>query len=229
MKTIGLIGGMSWESTIPYYRIINEEVRNRLGGLHSAKIILYSVDFDEIERLQSGDEWEKAGDILGNAAQTLETAGADLIVICSNTVHKVADQIASNIQIPLLHIADAAADELEKSHIRRAGLLGTKYTMLQGFYRDRLAARNIETLIPDPDDAESVNNIIFGELCIGDIREESCRKCLDIIESLREHGAEGVILGCTELGMLIDLADIEIPVFDTTVIHARKAAELALK
>ena len=229
MKTIGLIGGMSWESTIPYYRIINEEVRNRLGGLHSAKIILYSVDFDEIERLQSGDEWEKAGDILGNAAQTLETAGADLIVICSNTVHKVADQIASNIQIPLLHIADAAADELEKSHIRRAGLLGTKYTMLQGFYRDRLAARNIETLIPDPDDAESVNNIIFGELCIGDIREESRRKCLDIIESLREHGAEGVILGCTELGMLIDLADIEIPVFDTTVIHARKAAELALK
>ena len=229
MKTIGLIGGMSWESTIPYYRIINEEVRNRLGGLHSAKIILYSVDFDEIERLQSGDEWEKAGDILGNAAQTLETAGADLIVICSNTVHKVADQIASNIQIPLLHIADAAADELEKSHIRRAGLLGTKYTMLQGFYRDRLAARNIETLIPDPDDAESVNNIIFGELCIGDIREESHRKCLDIIESLREHGAEGVILGCTELGMLIDLADIEIPVFDTTVIHARKAAELALK
>ena len=229
MKTIGMIGGMSWESTIPYYRIVNEEIRNKLGGLHSAKIILFSVEFDEIEKLQSGNEWDKAGEILGKAAQALESAGADFIVICTNTMHKVAAQIASMINIPVVHIADATAEELKKDNIRRVGLLGTKYTMLQDFYRNRLKDRGIETLIPEPEDIETVNSVIFNELCIGDIREESRRKCLDVIENLYENGAEGIILGCTELGLLIDQAEVEIPVFDTTVIHAVKAAELALE
>lgn len=228
MKTIGLIGGMSWESTIPYYRIINETVRDRLGGLHSAKVILYSVEFDEIEKLQSGNEWDKAGKILGKAAQVLEAAGADFIVICTNTMHKLAGQIASMIKIPIVHIADATADELEKSHIHRVGLLGTKYTMLQDFYRSRLADRTVETLIPDPEDIETVNTIIFSELCVGAISEESRKKCLEIIDKLQDNGAEGIILGCTELGLLISQSDIDIPVFDTTVIHAEKAAELAL-
>lgn len=229
MKTLGLIGGMSWESTIPYYRIINEEVRDRLGGLHSAKIILYSVEFDEIEKLQSAGEWERAGEILGEAAQALEAAGADFIVICTNTMHKVADQIASYIEIPVLHIADATADELEQRHICRVGLLGTKYTMLHDFYRKRLSSRGIETVIPDHTDAEMINAIIFNELCIGEIRDESRSKCLEIIDKLRKKGAEGVILGCTELGLLMSRDDIDMPVFDTTVIHAEKAAELAME
>lgn len=229
MKTLGLIGGMSWESTIPYYRIINEEVRDRLGGLHSARIILYSAEFSEIEKLQSDGEWEKAGDILGEAARMLEDAGADYLVICTNTMHKVADQIASYIKIPILHIADATADVLEQRHVSRVGLLGTKYTMLHDFYRKRLSDRGIETVIPDQSDAEMINAIIFNELCIGDIRGESRRKCLEIIDKLRERGAEGVILGCTELGLLISRDDIDMPVFDTTVIHAEKAAELALE
>lgn len=229
MKTIGLIGGMSWESTIPYYRIINEEIRNRLGGLHSAKIILYSVEFDEIEKLQSGNEWDKAGVILGMAAKALESAGADFIVICTNTMHRVADQIASMVQIPIVHIADATAGELKNSNIRCVGLLGTKYTMLHDFYRKRLTERGIETLIPDQEDIEAVNSIIFNELCMGEIREESRRKCIEIIDRLQDKGAEGIILGCTELGLLICQTDTEIPVFDTTVIHAEKAAGLALE
>ncbi len=229
MKTIGLIGGMSWESTIPYYRIINEKVRDELGGLHSAEIILYSVDFDGIEKLQSGDEWDKAGEILGKAAHALEAAGADFIVICTNTMHKAADQIGSHIKIPILHIADAAADELENRHIRRVGLLGTKYTMLHDFYKKRLSDRGFEVLIPDNEDAETVNEIIFRELCVGEIREESRLACLSIMSGLSRRGAEGIILGCTELGLLIAQADTEIPLFDTTAIHAEKAAELALK
>lgn len=229
MKTIGLIGGMSWESTIPYYRIINEEIRDRLGGLHSAKIFLYSVDFDEIEKLQSSDEWDKAGDIIGGAAKALETAGADFIVICTNTMHKVVSRIASMIQIPILHIAEATAEELEENHIRCVGLLGTKYTMLHEFYRKRISDRGIEVLIPDKKDIETLNSIIFNELCLGEVREESRGECLRIIEKLRTCGAEGIILGCTELGMLIGQADVKVQVFDTTVIHAEKAAELALK
>lgn len=229
MKTIGLIGGMSWESTIPYYRIINKEIRNRLGGLHSAKILLYSVDFDEIEKLQSSDEWDKAGDIIGSAAKALENAGADFIVICTNTMHKAASRIAPMIQIPLLHIADATAEELTKNHIRCAGLLGTKYTMLHEFYRKRISDKGIEVVIPDREDIETLNSIIFNELCIGEVREESRVECLRIIDKLRTCGAEGIILGCTELGMLIGQSDTGIQVFDTTVIHAEKAAELALE
>ena len=229
MKTIGLIGGMSWESTIPYYRIINEEVKNRLGGLHSAKIVLYSVEFDEIEKCQSNGEWEKSGDILGNAAKAVESAGADFLLICTNTMHKVVPQIAAMIDIPIIHIADATADELEKNSTRSIGLLGTKYTMTQDFYKQRLIDRGIRVLIPDEGDIETVNTVIFDELCVGKIRDVSREKLKEIITKLKCKGAEGVILGCTEIGLLIHQSDVDIPVFDTTVIHARKAAELAIE
>lgn len=229
MKTIGLIGGMSWESTIPYYRIINEEVKKRLGGLHSAKIVLYSVEFDEIERCQSSGDWEKSGDILGRAAQGLEAAGADFLLICTNTMHKVAPQVASMVHIPVVHIADATADELEKNHIRRVGLLGTKYTMTQDFYKQILIDRGIEVVIPDEPDIEIVNDVIFRELCLGELKDESRRQFQRIIDSLKGKGAEGVILGCTEIGMLIQQVDSSLSVFDTTLIHAKRAAELALE
>lgn len=229
MKTIGLIGGMSWESTISYYRIINEEVKNRLGGLHSAKIVLYSVEFDEIEKCQSNGEWEKSGDILGNAAKAVESAGADFLLICTNTMHKVVPQIVSMIDIPIIHIADATADELEKNNTRSIGLLGTKYTMTQDFYKQRLIDRGIRVLIPDEGDIETVNTVIFDELCVGKISDVSREKLKEIITKLKCKGAEGVILGCTEIGLLIHQSDVDIPVFDTTVIHARKAAELAIE
>ena len=229
MKTIGLIGGMSWESTIPYYRIINEEVKNRLGGLHSAKIVLYSVEFDEIERCQSSGDWEKSGDILGRAAQGVEAAGADFLLLCTNTMHKVAPQIAAMVHIPIVHIADATADELEKDHIRRVGLLGTKYTMTQDFYRQILIGRGINVVIPDEPDIEVVNDVIFHELCAGEVKEESRGQFQRIIDGLKANGAEGVILGCTEIGMLIQQPDSSLPVFDTTVIHAKRAAEMALE
>ena len=228
MKTIGLLGGMSWESTIPYYQIINEEVRDKLGGLHSAKIVLFSVEFEEIEQCQSSGDWEKSGDILGKAAQGLEAAGADMLLICTNTMHKVAPQIASMVQIPLVHIADATADELEKSQIRRVGLLGTKYTMTQDFYKQILIDRGIDVVIPDAEDVGTVNDVIFHGLCVGEIREESRRQFQRIIGSLKEKGAEGVILGCTEIGLLIQQSDSPLPVFDTTVIHAKRAAQIAL-
>lgn len=227
MKTIGLLGGMSWESTAHYYRIINEEVQNRLGGLHSAKIILHSVDFSEIEQYQTGGQWETCGEILGRAAENIEAAGADFILICTNTMHKVAPQIASKIQIPIIHIADAAADELEQFSIRRVGLLGTKYTMTQDFYKERLTDRGIEVLIPNDADIEAINTVIFEELCVGTINEASRKKLQGMIEKLKEKGAEGVILGCTELGLLIRQSDASIPVFDTTVIHAKRAAQIA--
>ncbi len=229
MKTIGLIGGMSWESTIPYYRIINEEIKNKLGGLHSAKIILYSVEFNEIEKYQSNNEWEKSGEILGRAAQAVEAAGADFLLICTNTMHKVVPQIASMIRIPIIHIADTAAEELKKHSIKRVGLLGTKYTMTQDFYKNRLTSGGIEVLIPDEEDIETVNAIIFNELCVGRIRDESRIVFKRIIQKLKENGAEGIILGCTEIGLLISQSDADIPVFDTTVLHAKKAAEKALE
>lgn len=228
MKTIGLIGGMSWESTIPYYRIINEEVKNKLGGLHSAKIILYSVEFDEIEKCQSSGEWEKSGNVLGKAAQGLEAAGADFILICTNTMHKVAPQIASMIHIPIVHIADATADELQKCHNRKVGLLGTKYTMTQDFYKQKLVDRGMEVIVPNNVDMDIVNDIIFHELCLGKIREESIMQFRKIIDSLKEAGAESVILGCTEIGLLIQQSDSSLPIFDTTLIHAKRAAEIAL-
>ena len=228
MKTIGLIGGMSWESTVPYYRIINEEVKSRLGGLHSAKIVLYSVEFDEIEKCQSSGDWRRSGEILGSAAQKLEATGADFILICTNTMHKVAPQIASMIHVPIIHIADATADELEKRRIQRVGLLGTKYTMTQEFYKQKLIDRGVDVLIPDEADIDAVNSIIFHELCVGEIRDESRRRFQEVIDKLKDKGAEGVILGCTEIGLLIHQEHSTLPVFDTTLIHAKRAVELAL-
>lgn len=228
MKTIGLIGGMSWESTIPYYQIINEAVKRRLGGLHSARLILYSVEFDEIERCQSSGNWAESARILGDAALRLEKAGAEMLVICTNTMHKVAPQIAERISIPILHIADATADALEAAGMVKVGLLGTKYTMTQDFYKKKLIERGFEVLIPEADEVETVNDVIFHELCVGEIREESRRNFQKVIEGLKARGAQGVILGCTEIGMLIAPADSALPVFDTTQIHALRAAELAL-
>ena len=229
MKTIGLIGGMSWESTIPYYRIINEKVKETLGGLHSARIILYSVEFAEIEECQATGQWDKSAGILGDAAKKLEAAGADFIVICTNTMHKVADQIQAGISVPVIHIADATADKLEAANIRRVALLGTKYTMTQDFYKSRLIARGFDVLIPDKKDVEIVNNVIYKELCLGEIREESRAEFSRIIAALKEKGAEAVILGCTEIGLLVQQESSALRIFDTTEIHAVRAAELALQ
>lgn len=229
MKTIGLIGGMSWESTVTYYQILNETVKQRLGGLHSAKILLYSVDFDEIEKYQSSGEWEKSAEVLSQAAMNLEKAGADFIVICTNTMHKVAPKIQSHISIPIIHIAEATADELIKRGISRVALLGTKYTMTQDFYKDKLLKAGIDVVIPDSTGIETVNDIIYKELCLGIISEESKKKYLEIISRLAEQGAQGVILGCTEIGLLIQQTDTSLPVFDTTRIHAIKAAELSIE
>lgn len=224
MKTIGLIGGMSWESTVTYYKIINELVSRRLGGLHSAKIILYSVDFAEIEECQSNGDWEKSADILSAAALNLQNAGADFIVICTNTMHKVAPGISEKIEIPIIHIADATADALLESGIKTAALLGTKYTMQQDFYKERLVKRGISVLIPDSGDIETVNRVIYEELCRGVISPASRDEYVRIINGLKQRGAEAVILGCTEIGLLIDESRSPLPVFDTTVIHAEKAA-----
>lgn len=229
MKTIGLIGGMSWESTVTYYRIINETIKDRLGGLHSAKCILYSVDFDEIERYQSSGEWGKSAAVLVEAAQALEEAGADFIVICTNTMHKVAPDISERIHIPILHIADMTAIALKKAAIRTVGLLGTKYTMLEDFYKAVLMDNDIEVVIPDNEDIETVNRIIYDELCLGIISEESKNTYLKIISKLSKEGAQGIILGCTEIGLLIKQSDTDIPIFDTTLIHAEQAALEAIK
>lgn len=229
MKTIGLIGGMSWESTVTYYQILNETVKQRLGGLHSAKILLYSVDFDEIEKYQSSGEWEKSAEVLSQAAMNLEKAGADFIVICTNTMHKVAPKIQSHISIPIIHIAEATADELIKRGISRVALLGTKYTMTQDFYKDKLLKAGIDVVIPDLAGIEIVNDIIYKELCLGIISKASKKKYLEIIDKLAEQGAQGVILGCTEIGLLIQQTDTSLPVFDTTRIHAVKAAELSIE
>ena len=228
MKTIGLLGGMSWESTIPYYQIINEEVKKALGGLHSAKIVLYSVEFDEIEKCQSSGDWDKSAQILGNAAKGLEAAGADFILICTNTMHKVAPQIEMMIGVPIVHIADATADKLEDAGIRKVGLLGTKYTMTQDFYIQKLIDRGFEVVIPDDKDIDVVNNIIYGELCLGEIMYDSRKEYQRIIQGLKDKGAEAVILGCTEIGLLIHQDDSVLPIFDTTEIHAKRAAEIAL-
>ena len=228
MKTIGLLGGMSWESTVTYYQIINEEIKKRLGGLHSAKIALYSVEFDEIERCQSSGDWEKSGQILGRAAQGLEAAGADFLLICTNTMHKVAPQVASMVHIPIVHIADATADELERCRVRKVGLLGTKYTMTQDFYKQRLIDRGIDVVIPDEAGIDLVNSVIFHELCVGEIKDASREQFRRMIGRLRDEGAEGVILGCTEIGLLIHQEDSPLPVFDTTLIHAARAAGMAL-
>ena len=229
MKTVGLIGGMSWESTITYYQLLNEGVKDALGGLHSAKILLYSVDFFEIEALMSRGAWEKAADLLGGVAQRLETAGADMILICTNTLHKVAPQVQSRIHVPLVHIAEAAADELRANGITRVGLLGTKYTMTQEFYRDKLTARGIDVLIPEGEDIDLVNHVIFDELCLGVVKPDSKAAYLRVIAELAARGAQGILLGCTELGLIVAAEDVALPLFDTTVIHAKKALELSLE
>ena len=228
MKTLGLLGGMSWESTVTYYRLINEGVKRELGGLHSAKLLLHSVDFAEIEACQSAGDWDRAADILGDAALGLPEGGADYIVICTNTMHKVSPQIESRLSVPLIHIADATAGALRRAGVRRAALLGTKYTMTQEFYRGRLAEHGLEVMVPEPNDMELVNRVIFYELCLGVISPRSRDGYMRIIDGLASRGAEAVILGCTEIGMLVGSADSPIPVFDTTVIHAEKAVELAL-
>lgn len=229
MKTIGLIGGMSWESSVSYYQIINEEVKKRLGGLHSAQCILYSVDFAEIEALQSKGEWNKAGIVLTKAAQSLERAGAEVILICTNTMHKVAEQVGSNISVPLLHIADITADKVQRHKIQTVGLLGTKYTMEEDFYKSRLETRGIKVLIPDKGDREIVNRVIYQELCLGNINQDAKAEFKRIIKTLVEQGAGGVILGCTEIGLLIGEEDSQVQLFDTAVIHAKGAVDYALK
>ncbi len=229
MKTIGLIGGMSWESTVTYYQLINQIVKQQLGGLHSGKILLYSVDFAEIEEYQSKGEWDKSAEVLAEAAVNLEKAGADFIVICTNTMHKVAPQIRERISIPVLHIAEATADALKTRGITKVGLLGTKYTMTQDFYKAKLMEAGLEVVIPDAAGVERVNDVIYNELCLGKILPESKGAFLDIICQLKEAGAQGVILGCTEIGLLVQQADTDLPVFDTTQIHAVKAAMTAME
>lgn len=228
MKTIGLIGGMSWESTVTYYELINEEVHKRLGGLHSAKIVLWSVEFGEIEKCQSSGNWAKSGEILASAAKGLEAAGADVVLICTNTMHKVADVVQSAVSVPLLHIGKATADALLSRSIKRVGLLGTKYTMQQDFLKKGIQERGIEVLVPDAADMEMINSVIFDELCVGKLLPESKAKFLKVVEKLRSRGAEGVILGCTEIGLLIGQTDTDLPVFDTTQIHAMAAVDFAL-
>ena len=229
MKTIGLIGGMSWESTIPYYRIINETIKEKLGGLHSARCILYSVEFAEIEKLQAEGKWEESGKILGDAAAKLEAVGAEFIVICTNTMHKVAPQVQSMISIPLLHIAEVTAEALEEAGIVCVGLLGTKYTMTQEFYKERLLQRGLQILIPDEEDVDEVNRIIFQELCLGRILPESKERFLRIIEDLSQRGARGIILGCTEIGLLVSQKDTAVRLFDTTQLHATATALIAIQ
>lgn len=228
MKTIGLIGGMSWESSLEYYRMINKKVNARLGGLHSAECLLYSLDFDEIEQLQSAGEWQKAGEQLADTAKKLEQAGAEFIVICTNTMHKVVGQIEEKISIPVLHIADATAAEIRSRGLVKVGLLGTRYTMEQDFYRSRIESHGIDVLVPPAQQRGEINRIIFEELVAGDLRPSSKETFQQAIRVLVAEGAEGIILGCTEIGLLIKPQDAEVPVFDTTEIHAAAAVDQSL-
>ncbi len=230
MKTIGLLGGMSWESSIEYYRIINEETRRRLGGLHSAKSIMLSVDFAEVEILQNQGRWDDAARLLTVAAKALENGGADFIVLCTNTMHKVAADIQQYIDIPLLHIADATAQDIRQRGFRRVALLGTRFTMQEDFYRGRLVQTfGLDVLVPDTSEQIHINRVIYDELCVGKILPESKSAYLKIMENLLSRGAEGIILGCTEIGLLVHQADSTVPLFDTTRIHAKAAVEFALK
>ena len=228
MKTIGLLGGMSWESTQTYYRLLNEGVKTRLGGLHSAKIVLYSVDFADIEALQHKGDWGATARILSDAALSVQKAGADFLVIGTNTMHKVAPEIEQVLRIPLLHIADATAKVLARDGISRVGLLGTRFTMEQAFYRERLENAGIDVVIPDEPQRHLIHRVIYEELCLGQIVADSRRAYLEVVDSLAERGAEAVILGCTEIGLLIRQVDTPVPLYDTTGIHAAQAVELAL-
>lgn len=229
MKTIGLLGGMSWESTMTYYQLINEAVRDKLGGLHSGKILLHSVDFAEIEEHQATGAWDKSAVLLAEAAQGLERAGADLLLICTNTMHKVAPQIQAQLQIPLLHIADATAAQLKSQGVDTVALLGTQYTMTQDFYKARITASGCKVLIPNEADIALVNRVIYDELCLGILSDASRQSFQRIIADLGRQGAQGVILGCTEIGLLIHPQDSSLPVFDTTQIHALRAAQWAME
>ncbi len=228
MKTLGLIGGMSWESTVPYYRLINQTVKQELGGLHSARLLLYSVDFAEIERLQMSGDWDTAGQVLADAGRALRAGGAELLVICTNTMHKVADAVEAASGLPLLHIADATANEIRARGLHRVGLLGTRFTMEQDFYRQRLVGHGLEVLVPDADDRGIVHRVIYDELCLGQVRDESRQQYRRIIADLVARGAQGVILGCTEIGLLVGDDDASVPLFDTAALHARHAALAAL-
>lgn len=229
MKTIGLLGGMSWESSIEYYRIINETVKERLGGLHSAKSLMYSVDFAEIEKLQHAGDWQALTQAMIDAAKKVEKGGADLLVICTNTMHKMAPEVSAAIDIPLLHIADATASVIKAQHLQTVGLLGTRFTMEGEFYRGKLEKdHRLKVLIPDDKGRESVHRIIYDELVKGVIREKSRKAYLDVIADLETRGAEGVILGCTEIPLLVKQEDVSIPIFDTTTIHAQAAVDWAL-
>lgn len=229
MKTIGLLGGMSWESTVGYYREINEGVKKALGGLHSAKIAMYSVDFEPIENLQHKGDWEGASSILSEAARNIQSAGADFLLICTNTMHKVAPQIEKSIDIPLLHIADATAQHLVQEGIKTVGLLGTAFTMEQNFYRGRLREKyDLDVQVPNREDRQLVHDAIYQELCLGSVQASTRTEFLRIIDMFAQQGAEGVILGCTEIGMLVSQQDTKVRLFDTTAIHAAKAVEYAI-
>ena len=229
MKTIGLIGGMSWESSIEYYRILNETTKSKLGGLHSAKCIIYSVDFAEVEALQRQDRWEEAAQLMIAAGQNLERAGADFVVLCTNTMHKLADEIQSNIHIPLLHIADATAQKIKTTGLRKIGLLGTRFTMEHDFYKGRLIDQHgLEVITPNSKDRETIHRIIYDELCLGLVKQESRQQYIQIMEKLVQAGAEGIILGCTEIELLVHDGDSQVPLFPTTRIHAIAAVEYAL-
>jgi aspartate racemase len=228
MKRIGLIGGMSWESSAEYYRLINELVRERLGGLHSAECLLFSVDFAEVERMQAEGRWEDAGRMLAEAAQVLESGGADFVVLCTNTMHKVAELISETVSVPLLHIVDTTAVAVRAAGIERVGLLGTAFTMEQPFYADRLAGHGLSVLVPPEADRAVVHRVIYDELCLGVVSDESRRAYQEVIGRLAEAGAEGVILGCTEIELLIQQEHSPVPVFPTTRLHAQAAVDLAL-
>jgi aspartate racemase len=229
VKTIGLLGGMSWESSIEYYRIINETVREKLGGLHSARSVMYSVDFAEIEALQGEGRWEEATSQMIDAAHQVERGGADFLIICTNTMHRMADEVQENIGIPLLHIADATADKIKAKGLKVIGLLGTRYTMEEDFYRGRLIERHgLEVLIPGENERQVVHQVIYDELVMGKIEPSSKERYMEIIEAMVLRGSEGIILGCTEIGLLVGDRDVTVPVFDTAFIHATTAVEYAL-
>ncbi|MCF6247095.1 MAG: aspartate/glutamate racemase family protein [Desulfobacula sp.] len=229
MKTIGLIGGMSWESTAHYYAELNRGIKKNLGGLHSAKILLYSLDFGPIEALQQQGDWHRLGAIMADAAQRLEKSGADCILICTNTMHKLADEVEEAVDIPLIHIADATAQALVQNGIKKAGLLGTAYTMEQTFYKQRLIDKfDLDILIPNEPGRATINRIIYEELCLGKILPESKKAYIDVANRLIEDGVQAIILGCTEIGMLLKQTDIDIFLYDTTLIHAQKAVEWVL-
>ncbi|MFC0598676.1 aspartate/glutamate racemase family protein [Streptomyces palmae] len=228
MKTIGLIGGMSWESTAEYYRLLNEFTRHRLGGLHSARCVLYSVDFAEIERLQVRGLWTEAGEVLAAAARSLERAGVDMVLICTNTMHKVAGQVGAAVSVPVLHLADATAEAVRAAGVSRVGLLGTAFTMEQDFYRGRLEAGGLQVCVPDAEGRAIVHRVIYEELCLGEVREDSRRAYQSIIKDLVAAGAEGIVLGCTEIELLIGPEDSPVPVFPTARLHAQAAVDAAL-